>query len=156
MLNEDLHDIGRFLGNRAMLTINELAMRSGAPAHVVRYYVRIGLIQPTGKRDNGYRLFDPRDAHRLRFIRMAKNLGFTLKEIKQITQQADQGESPCPDVRKIIRHHIHANRAKIEDMMKLQIRMEQALEKWESMPDGVPDGHSVCHLIEVIETELRG
>lgn len=146
--------MGRFLGNGVMLTVNELAIQSGAPAHVVRYYVRVGLIQPTAKRDNGYRLFDPQDASRLRFIRMAKNLGFTLKEIKQITQQAAHGESPCPDVRKIIRHHIRENRARIEDMMKLQIRMEQALEKWESMPDGVPDGHSVCHLIEAIETEV--
>ena len=131
-----------------MLTVNELAIQSNAPAHVVRYYARIGLIKPSGQQENGYRLFKPRDANRLHFIRMAKQLGFTLSEIREITQHADQGESPCEDVRRIIQCHIWENRTRIDEMLKLQNRMEQALTKWEDMPDGVPDGHSVCHLIE--------
>ncbi len=136
-----------------MLTVNELAIQSNAPAHVVRYYARIGLIKPSGQQDNGYRLFRPRDANRLRFIRMAKLLGFTLSEIKQITEHADHGESPCEDVRRIIQHHIRENRARIDEMLKLQNRMERALKKWEGMPDGVPDGHSVCHLIESFDID---
>ena len=134
-----------------MLTINELATKSDAPAHVVRYYVRIGLIQPAGQQENGYRLFTSQDASRLRFIRMAKHLGFTLNEIKQITLHADMGESPCDDVREIVQHRIQENRAKIEEMVKLQARMEQALEQWKLMPNGIPDGDSVCQLIESIE-----
>ncbi|NCF38055.1 MAG: MerR family DNA-binding protein, partial [Gammaproteobacteria bacterium] len=136
-----------------MLTVNELAIQSNAPAHVVRYYARIGLIKPSGQQDNGYRLFRPRDANRLRFIRMATLLGFTLSEIKQITEHADHGESPCEDVRRIIQHHIRENRARIDEMLKLQNRMERALKKWEGMPDGVPDGHSVCHLIESFDID---
>ena len=133
-----------------MLTVNELAIKGQAPAHVVRYYVRIGLIQPVGQQENGYRLFAEQDATRLRFIRMAKQLGFTLNEIRQITGHADKGESPCDDVRNIIQHRIEENRVKIEQMMKLHTRMEQALAQWEHMPDGVPDGESVCHLIESV------
>lgn len=136
-----------------MLTVSELAKQSDAPAHVVRYYTRIGLIQPAGEQENGYRLFESKDAARLRFIRMAKQLGFTLNEIKQITQHADSGESPCDDVRKIIQHRIRENRARIEEMLKLQDRMEQALDQWELMPNGIPDGNSVCHLIESIEND---
>ncbi|WP_246345165.1 hypothetical protein [endosymbiont of Lamellibrachia barhami] len=45
-----------------------------------------------------------------------------------------------------IQHRIQENRVKIEEMMKLQERMEQALEQWDLMPDGIPDGNSVCHL----------
>ena len=131
-----------------MLTVNELAVRCNAPAHVVRYYTRIGLITPAGLQDNGYRLFAPRDAKRLRFIRMAKQLGFTLNEIKSITLHADVGESPCEDVRKIIQNHIEENRAKIAEMVLLQNRMELALEQWQNLPNGIPDGNSVCHLIE--------
>jgi DNA-binding transcriptional MerR regulator len=134
-----------------MLTVSELATQSDTAAHVVRYYVRIGLIQPASQQENGYRLFKLQDANRIRFIRMAKHLGFTLNEIKQITQHADIGESPCDDVRKIIQHRIEENRTKIEEMMRLQVRMEQALEQWKLMPDGVPDGNSVCHLIESVE-----
>jgi len=131
-----------------MLTVNQLAIQSDAPAHVVRYYTRIGLIRPAAQQVNGYRLFENADAARLRFIRLAKNLGFTLNEIRQITRHADSGESPCEDVRKIIQEHIEENRSRIEEMMKLQNRMEQALEQWKSMPNGTPDGNSVCHLIE--------
>jgi len=133
-----------------MLTINQLATRAHAPAHVVRYYVRIGLIEPAGTLDNGYRVFASRDATRLRFIRMAKNLGFTLNEIKQITLHAEENGTPCEYVREIIQHHILDNREKIDAMVKLQSRMEQALEQWKFMPDGIPDGNSVCHLIESI------
>lgn len=136
-----------------MLTVNELAIQANAPAHVVRYYTQIGLLQPSGQQANGYRLFSSSDAGRLRFIRMAKNLGFTLNEIKEITRHADMGESPCEDVRRIIQDHIEENRVKIREMQNLQERMEQALGRWESMPDGVPDGHSICHLIESFETD---
>ena len=131
-----------------MYTVNELAKHSNAPAHVVRYYLRIGLIEPSAQQENGYRMFSPEQSSRLRFIRLAKQLGFTLNEIRQILQHSERHESPCQDVRKIIQNRIDENRVKIDEMMKLQDRMESALELWQTMPDGEPDGHSVCHLIE--------
>ena len=134
-----------------MFTVNELAARAAAPPQVVRYYARIGLLKPRRHQENGYRLFGKQDAQRLRFIRMAKQLGFTLGEIRQITEHADHCESPCGDVRKIIQQRIRENHAKIDAMMNLQGRMESALELWASMPDGIPDGHHVCHLIESFE-----
>lgn len=136
-----------------MLTVSELAKQSKVSTDVVRYYVRIGLIQPAEQQQNGYRLFRQQDVIRLRFIRMAKHLGFTLNEIKLITNHADRGESPCDDVRKIIQHHIQENRIKIEEMTKLQLHMEQSLDQWKQMPNGIPDGNSVCHLIESIESD---
>lgn len=131
-----------------MLTVSQLATQSDLPAHVVRYYTRIGLIQPDDTRDNGYRLFRPATVQRLRFIRHAKQLGFTLSEIRALLAHAAHGNSPCPDVRRIIQQRIDENRRKIDAMLALQQRMEQALSHWRDMPDGVPDGHSVCHLIE--------
>ncbi|TVO72991.1 MerR family DNA-binding protein [Sedimenticola selenatireducens] len=136
-----------------MLTVNELAIQSDTPPHVVRYYIRIGLILPADQQDNGYRLFAAQEVIHIRFIRMAKHLGFTLNEIKQILQHAAVGESPCDDVREIIQHRIMENRIKIEEMLKLQARMEEALELWKLMPNGEPTGSSICHLIETIETD---
>lgn len=139
-----------------MFTVNELAIRAEAPAHVVRYYARIGLLKPKRQQENGYRLFGKQDARRLRFIRLAKKLGFTLGEIREITEHADHGESPCGEVRKIIRQRIQENRARIDAMVSLQNRMEQALEVWDSMPDGIPDGDHVCHLIESFDDGIDG
>ena len=131
-----------------MLTIADIANASGVSPHTVRYYVKEGLINPAAQADNNYRLFTRQDVTRLRFIRMAKMLGFTLNEIRQILEHAKIGESPCADVREIIQHHIVENRQKIQELQALQTRMEQALEKWQDMPDKTPDGNSICHLIE--------
>ena len=136
-----------------MFTVNELASRAAAPPQVVRYYARIGLLKPRRHQENGYRLFGKQDAQRLRFIRLAKRLGFTLGEIREITEYADHGESPCGEVRRIIQQRIEENRVKIDAMLSLQTRMEAALEQWQEMPDGNPDGNHVCHLIESVDTD---
>ncbi|HFD88204.1 MAG TPA: MerR family transcriptional regulator [Gammaproteobacteria bacterium] len=132
------------------MTVTELANQSGTTAHAVRYYTRMGLLAPTRNPENGYRLFKSDDVHWLRFIRQAKALGYTLHEIKNIMQDKDQGNSPCPRVREILQHRIVDNRLHLQELMALQERMEHALLQWADMPDGEPDGHSVCHLIESI------
>lgn len=138
-----------------MFTVSELATRASVTPDTVRHYVQIGLLQPRRNPDNGYKLFEPADVHRLRFVRQAKSLGFTLSEIREILCHAQQGESPCPRVREIIQHRITENRQHLEDLMALQQRMEVAVASWESMPDGVPSGDSVCHLIEEVIVPTR-
>jgi len=54
-------------------------------------------------------------------------------------------------VREIMQRHIKENRRKLEQALALQIRMEQALSQWRSMPDGAPDGNAICALIESFE-----
>ena len=139
-----------------MLTVTDLAKASGTTAHAVRYYTRLGLLKPKRNPDNGYRLYQPREVHWLRFIQQAKRLGYTLNEIQGIMHDADRGESPCPRVREILQSRIEENRHQLDALMALQVRMEQALRQWESMPDGTPDGHSVCHLIESFATADQG
>jgi len=130
------------------LTVTDLANRSGATPHAVRYYTRMGLLRPKRNPDNGYRLYQHSEVNWLRFIRQAKRLGYTLNEIREIMHDSDQGKSPCPRVREILNQRIDENRRQLEELMALQTRMEQALDQWSDMPDGVPDGDSVCHLIE--------
>ena len=131
-----------------MLTVTELAKLSDTKPNIVRYYTRRGLLRPERNPNNGYRLYRPRDAGWLRFVRQAQDLGYTLNEITEIMQEADRGQSPCPRVREILQRHIVENRKRLEDLMALQARMERALRSWSESPDGAPDGHSVCHLIE--------
>lgn len=133
------------------MKVHELARKTGETPHVVRYYARIGLLRPARDPDNGYRRFDNEDLLRLRFIRQARSLGFTLAEIGGILAEADHGTSPCPRVREIIERRIDENRRHIDELLRLQQRMEAALAHWDAMPDGLPDGHSVCHLIESAE-----
>lgn len=137
----------------AATTATGLARQAQVPVHVVRYYTRIGLLRPARDPVNGYKLFAEAHLKRLRFILQAKALGYTLREIEVIIQEAERGKSPCPRVREIIEQRIADNRQRLEELLSLQHRMERALRAWAKMPDGVPDGKAVCHLIEAIEME---
>ena len=99
---------------------------------------------------NGYKLFADSDVARVRFVRQAQSLGYTLKEIAQVFEESLRGKSPCPRVREIIKRPIKENQDKLDTLVQLQTRMEQALAQWSKMSDGVPDGNTVCHLIESI------
>lgn len=131
-----------------MLTVSQLATRCDVTPETVRYYARVGLLHPERHPENGYKLFEFDDVQKLRFIRRAKLLGYTLAEIEQILHHSMRGDSPCPVVRDFIQRRIEANRAKIIELSALQKRMKAALKEWENKPDGMPDGHSICHLIE--------
>ena len=87
---------------------------------------------------------------RTKFIRRAKGLGFTLKDIQTIFEHSSDGRSPCPAVRDIISQRIDENRSRLAELNALQQRMDDALEQWRSMPDGEPDGEAICHLIESV------
>jgi len=128
--------------------VKQLARLCKVPADTVRHYTRIGLLKPDRDPANGYYQYRVSDSKRLDFIKKAKSLGYSLKEIEHILAESRKGKSPCPMVRELISRRIKENRAHLEQLMELQLRMENALESWEQMPDGVPDGDSICHLIE--------
>lgn len=136
------------------MTVVELARKSGVAPHVVRYYTRIGLLHPASNLQNSYRAYEQLDVARLRFIRQAQSLGFTLKEIAQIFEESRRRKSPCPTVREIIQRRIKENSDELNKLMRLQTRMEKALIQWRKMPDGVPDGETVCHLIESVAEDV--
>jgi len=131
-----------------MFLVNELSKQCDVSTDAIRYYTRLGLLRPERNQENAYRLYSISDKKILKFIHQAKQLGYSLNEITQIFEECQHGKSPCPKVREIIQRRIVENRKKIDAAMKLQDRMEQALANWENMPDGVPDGHTTCLLIE--------
>ncbi len=133
-----------------MITANILAKKADVPIYTIRHYTRIGLLKPFKNPGNGYKEYRFSDTTRLRFIIAAKNLGFTLTEIAQILDEANHGNSPCPLVRDIIKLRIEENQRKIKEMKQLQKKMESAFSHWSKMQNSMPDGESVCHLIESV------
>jgi MerR family transcriptional regulator, Zn(II)-responsive regulator of zntA len=133
------------------MTVNEVSRASGVPAHTVRYYTRIGLLRPAGRRDNGYKEFTEREVARLKFIRRAQRLGFTLADIEEVIARASRGDTPCPRVRQIVQQRLVESRGELTELVALVRRMEAALRAWSKMKDGVPDGNAVCALIEALD-----
>ena len=132
------------------MTGSILAKQAAVPLFTVRYYTRIGLLKPSRNPTNGYKMYQPSDQARLRFIVAAKELGFTLAEIGQILDEAKHGKSPCPMVREIVSRRIEENQRKIAALKKLQQKMQKSLGEWSVMKDSMPNGDSVCHLIESV------
>ncbi len=133
-----------------MLTVSELSKATQATPDAIRHYVRIGLLTPIRNPDNGYKLFNGNDVKKVKFIRRAKGLGFSLGDIQSIFDHSSDRRSPCPAVRRMIQHRINENREKLAELNSLQQRMDEALAKWKTMPDGEPDGEAICHLIESV------
>lgn len=83
-------------------------------------------------------------------------MGFTLTEIEKILDSAAHGTSPCLAGREIVEHRIEENKAKIEELQKLQARLESASVIWQGTSSSTPDGHSICRLIESFTDEDDG
>lgn len=66
------------------MKIGEVSAASGVSQRMIRHYEKIGLIAPAARRDSGYRNYDRRDVHTLRFIGRARDLGFPIEEIGQL------------------------------------------------------------------------
>ena len=136
-----------------LLTIIEVARAAGVEAHVVRFYARSGLIRPARIAANGYRQFAPLEIKRVRFIRIAQSLGFTLAEIHEILRRSRHGRTPCPLVRDIVEHRLTENRERLSKLNALQDRMQHASSVWRDMPDAIPTGDVICGLIEAVGSE---
>lgn len=86
------------------LTVKQVADAVGFPSRTVRYYDRIGLVCPAERSTAGYRLYDAEDEGKLRFVRQAKSLGFTLDEIRQLVAAAQNGccGSVVPELERLL------------------------------------------------------
>ncbi|WP_290884449.1 MerR family DNA-binding protein [Arenimonas sp.] len=132
------------------MTVRRLAKSGGVTVHVVRNYLRRGLLRAARHTEAGYQLFSTAELHRLHFIRTAQRLGFTLTEIEEILRRSRQRRSPCPLVRDIISRRLAETRDQLEQLLALQTRMAQAVAQWSRLPDAVPTGNDVCALIEAV------
>ena len=138
------------------MKVSELAAAAGVSPHTVRYYVRAGLLDAKRHPVSRYALFDASSVERLRFVRRAQRLGFTLAEIRTILMMAQRGESPCPVVRDIVLQRSQATLAAIAEMTAAYDEMATALAQWRGMPDSTPTGNQICALIEaLVEAETK-
>lgn len=104
------------------LTISRLAQLGGVNLETVRYYERRGLLSKPPRTETGYRQFPPEAVQRLRFIKRAKELGFSLEEVRDLLAfRVEAGN--CTDVRA----RAQAKIADIEEKMKTLAAMKNTL-----------------------------
>lgn len=96
------------------MTISELAKACGVGVETIRYYERRGLIPDPRPKKVGYREFSSEDVRRVRFVKQAQALGFTLKEIAELLALKVSPSSTCEDVRAVARAKLQDIEEKLE------------------------------------------
>src|SRR5215510_11789088 len=91
----------------------ELARRTGSNLETVRYYEKVGLLPEPPRTAGGYRSYDMTHERRLRFVLRARELGFSLDEIRALLRLVDERDQPCAEARAVAATHLQDVRAKI-------------------------------------------
>ena len=127
------------------LKIGEVARASGIGIETLRFYEKSGLLDSPSRTESGYRIYNEHVLERLDFIKRAQVLGFSLDEIKRIITDKRTGQSPCAEVREIVRQRLADLDVRMREMKRYRNELASALAEWDQTGD-VP-GH-VCGLIE--------
>lgn len=134
------------------LTIGQVAKQAGVNIDTIRYYERIGLLSPPQRKESGYRQYLDDAILRIRFIKHAKDLGFSLDEISELLSLRMDRAAKCGDIRK----RAHRKITEIECKIQMLERMRVTLVRLTKTCD---EGRQVseCPLLEALDmNEERG
>lgn len=131
------------VGMTIELTISQLAHAANVNVETVRYYERRGLIAQPAKPAVGYRRYSESALSRLRFIKRAQELGFTLEEIAHLLSL---GTSPCSQVQDMAAQKLAGVHAKIADLRRLEKVLAELLTQCAVNPD-----RTHCPIIETLQ-----
>ena len=132
------------------LARGKLAKRSGVNIETLRYYEKRNLIDPPRRSEAGYRLYTPADILRIRFIKNAQKLGFTLKEIRELLKLRIKINTSCDSVLKKAEHKRAEIMVKIKDLKSMKRALDQLIHKCE---ESIPTKD--CPILESIESDKR-
>jgi MerR family mercuric resistance operon transcriptional regulator len=130
------------------LSIGQVARRAGVGVETVRFYERQGLLEQPPRKASGYRQYREDVVSRLRFIKRAKELGFSLKEIAELIALRFDPATTCQD----IRHRAEAKLADIEAKIRDLQRMQKALLKLRAACRG-RGPISECPILEALDRQ---
>ncbi len=102
------------------LRIGELSRRTGCQVDTIRYYERAGLLPAPARTPSRYRVYTLDHLKRLAFVRRARDLGFTLAEVRTLLTLADRRRRSCAEARAIGLRHLHDVRRKIADLTAME------------------------------------
>ena len=115
---------------RAGIQIGELSKRTNCNIETIRYYEQIALLPAPARSAGRYRLYDTDDVRRLTFIRRARELGFTLDEIRTLLSlSASDGPGACANVRALAESHLAEVRAKTTDLRAMEHALAEAFRR---------------------------
>lgn len=124
-----------------LLTIGDAAKASGLSAKMIRHYEQSGLLRKSPRTDTGYRLYNSEQVNQLRFIRQARNLGFSLSDIQSLLELWQNQERESRAVQKLARQHLDEITAKIAELQHMQQVLTQLADSCRG------DGSPHCNIL---------
>ena len=112
-----------------MLKIGAASAASGISERMIRHYEKIGLMPKAARRDSGYRDYDERDLHTLRFIGRARDAGFPIEEIRQLLTLWYDGERSSADVKRLALARAGELKRKAKELDAMRRSLEHLAER---------------------------
>ena len=144
--------------------ISELSRQVDTPVPTIRYYERLGLLDPPERTQSQYRVYSKEAEERLIFIQQAKKFGLTLEEIKQILELSSKRIAPCKQVKKLLKQHLDDVERRIQEMLEFRqkltsryMQLDDLLSDSSTENNPVVCNGKICGFIEgFIEPETNG
>jgi len=127
------------------LPIGQLSRLSGVNIETIRYYERIKMLPAPPRTTSGRRVYDATHLRMLAFIRRARELGFSLNEIRALIRLGGPDKASCREVRAIAAHHLEGIRAKLDDLRKLERLLARTVAQCSGRT--VPD----CPVLDILD-----
>ena len=110
------------------MKIGDLARATGTKVETIRFYEAEGLIPPPARSSGNYRIYEQAHLARLSFIRRARDLGFTLDQVRTLLRLADDRDAPCAEVDAITTAHVTEIDRKLTDLQALRGELVRRLD----------------------------
>ncbi len=129
----------------------EIAKLAGINIETLRYYERIGIMPEPRRLESRYRYYLDEDLKRLLFIKKAKEIGFSLKEINELLNLKVDSTSTCGDVKRLAEHKLKDVEEKIQNLMKIKKVLIKLIKQ--CVNEEISSNN--CPILEVIENRLK-
>lgn len=130
-----------------LLLIGSVASRTGVSVDTVRHYERKGLLPDVIRDANGYRRYPAETIDRIRIVRAALAIGFSLDELARVFRQRASGKPPCAYVRDLATRKLAELDERIAAMIAVRAVLSATAVSWEQRLQATPDG-GFAHLLE--------
>lgn len=128
----------------------QLARLAGVSTDTLRLYERRGLLPKARRSPNGYREYAPEAGARVRVVRQAIAIGFTLDELVRVFKVRDQGGAPCRDVRALGARKLEQLDARLAELAQARERLQGVLARWDAILAATPHGARAA-LLDALE-----